>query len=101
MTFEKSCTIEPSDILALVYECGTCGASTRIPIDKIARNSLSDHITKHCRQCGAASGISLGTLEYETIVNFSEVAKNLAETSKGRNLKIKMELKCSDLDAKS
>ncbi len=98
MTFERRCTIEPTDFVALIYECGTCGASTRIPMDKIAPSSFAGLITRPCSQCGSPTGIGQGTLEYDTVAGFSESARNLAETAKGRNLKIKMELKCANLD---
>lgn len=36
MTFEKKCLIEVSDIAAVHYECGKCGAATVVPVQRIS-----------------------------------------------------------------
>lgn len=82
------------------YECGTCGAATRVPVERIALGAVAGMLIKPCGQCGSATGIGQGTLEHDILGHFSETIRTFAETSKGRNLKIKMELKCSDIEAK-
>lgn len=96
MTFEKRCTIEPSDVLALVYECGKCGAATRIPAS--LAEAVSGLLTRNCVQCGAETGIKNGTTEHDDLVAFCSTIGRSAKAAQGRTLKIKMELKCSELE---
>ena len=87
MTFERRCTIEPSDFLALLFECATCGAATRIPLSNLAAASYAGLLTRNCLQCGAPTEVKQGTLEYESLIGFSDGLRKIAETASGRNLK--------------
>ena len=100
MTIEKRCTVEPPDFLALVFECGKCGAAIRLPVARIADGRFENVIARDCNQCGEPTGVGTGTMEYVHLVNFSLALRQLADTVKGRNLKVKLELKCADLEAK-
>ena len=101
MTFEKRCTVEPSDVLAICFECGACGTSTRIPIATIASAKAPNLLTTACIQCGEATGIAQGTLEKELLSSFLMAIGSLAKSAQGRNIRIKMELRCADLEVKS
>lgn len=100
MTIERRCTIEPADFLALIFECGECGAASRVPVTRIAEGKFESLSTRNCFQCGADTGIRSGTMEYVHISNFALALRQLAEATKGRNAKIKLELKCEDFEAK-
>jgi hypothetical protein len=94
MTFEKRCTVEPDDIFAVNFECRKCGASVRVPLAKVNGDQVHRLALTDCRSCQQPTGFSEGTDEifaFETFVNA------LARLSlNGRNLRLKMEVKCED-----
>jgi hypothetical protein len=94
MTFEKRCTVEPDDIFAVSFECAKCGASVRVPLEKMTEDQLHRLALSPCRSCQQPTGFSDGTPE---IFAFESFVSTLARLSmKGRNLRLKMEVKCAD-----
>jgi hypothetical protein len=99
MTFENRCSVEPLDILAVSFECSKCGAASRIPLNKLDALSTSSFL-EGCRFCLAPSGYGMGTAEHRNLTQFGLARKALADASGGRNLRVKMEIRCSDIEGK-
>jgi hypothetical protein len=99
MTFEKRCTVEASDILAISFECGGCGSAFRVPAEKLATSHMPT-LVSDCVHCHAPSGFKNGTAEYDHLAAFVAGVANLAKTMAGRNLHVKLELRCADVERK-
>jgi len=94
MTFEKRCTVEPDDILAVSFECAKCGACVRVPFAKITADQVHRLALADCRSCQEPTGFSDGTTEVFAVVTFVGALARLS--MKGRNLRLKMEVNCAD-----
>jgi hypothetical protein len=99
VTFEKRCTIEPDDLVALQFECRNCKSFIRIPIAKVNQESLAKLAVESCRQCGTSYGIAYDTQELTDFVAFVAALGKMAPAMKGRNLIVKMEINCPDRDS--
>jgi hypothetical protein len=97
MTFEKRCTVEPDDIFAVNLECIKCGSSVRVPLAKMNAEQVHRLALSPCRNCQQPSGFSSeGTSEAYAVESFIGALAGLSATMKGRNLRLKMEVKCAD-----
>jgi hypothetical protein len=96
MTFEKRCTVEPDDIIAVNFECGKCGASVRVPLAKMNAEQVHRLALLPCRNCQQETGFSEGTNEAFALEHFVSTLAGLSTTMKGRNLRLKMDMKCAD-----
>jgi len=96
MTFEKRCTVEPDDIIAVNLECAKCGASVRIPLARMNAEQVHRLALSSCRNCQQPSGFSDGTTEIFAFESFVGTLAGLSATMKGRNLRLKMEVQCAD-----
>ncbi len=94
MTFEKKCLIEPSDIVAVQYECGHCHAAIVVPIGQLSPDQIGSVALRTCSYCQTASGFSPGTQETNTFLNFNIALAQIAAVLKARNLKLKLDIKC-------
>lgn len=99
MTFERRCTVEMSDVPAVVFECSGCGSSTRIPVSMI-ESARIELLATECPYCRAPSGFGINTQEFRNLRMFCLSLKDFAGSTEGRNLRVNLELRCSDLEAK-
>jgi hypothetical protein len=95
MTFEKKCSIETSDILAVQYECDTCRAVVSVPIEKLVPNTAASFVAD-CSFCGANSGFQKGANETRAFLDFNEMLRQITGIMKSRNIKLKLDIKCAD-----
>jgi hypothetical protein len=96
MTFEKRCTVEPNDVLAAHFECAKCGTSFRVPIDKLGAFDVHRIALSSCRGCHEPTGFADGTSELIAFEAFIGALAALRPMVKGRNLRLKMEVKCAE-----
>jgi homoaconitase/3-isopropylmalate dehydratase large subunit len=96
MTFEKKCLVESADILAVHYECGECHATIVVPIHKGSPQQVMMLAMSKCAYCQTAFGFGVGTSDMERLCAFSEQLQRLNEIMKGKNLKLKLEIKCPE-----
>ena len=96
MTFENRCLIEPSDFISVLYECGKCHAAIVVPIDKIDENLASTYAVRDCHYCGAQTGYTKGTPEMTAFLDFNTALKRFVDLSKGRDLKMRLNIKCTE-----
>ncbi|HEU0046554.1 MAG TPA: hypothetical protein VFQ43_02965 [Nitrososphaera sp.] len=96
MTFEKKCLIDPSDIVAVRYECDNCHAATSLPIAKIGSNAWAAEVTSKCAHCHTPTKLQDGTTEFNIFMQFNTFLKEIATAMQGRNLKLRLEIKCPD-----
>lgn len=96
MTSGKTQTIEPSDILAVHFECGNCKAATVVPIAKLDPNLALALAMGRCRYCHTEFGLNPGSSEIHTLLEFTAVIANIAHSMKGRNLHLKLEVGCQE-----
>ncbi len=99
MTFERRCTVEMSDVLAVVFECSGCGSSTRIPVSMIEAARVETLATE-CPYCRTLSGFGASTQEFRNLRMFCLSLKDFAGSTEGRNLRVNLELRCADLETK-
>jgi hypothetical protein len=100
MTIEKKFTIEPSDILAISFECGNCGTAFKIPISKLDETIVARQVRISCMSCNQPTGYEDRTREFGQLLSFASALKELAANVEGRNLKLRIELRYADLEAK-
>ena len=96
MTFEKRCLIELSDFISVQYECGKCHAALVVPIDKIDMNLASTYAVRDCHYCNTPTGYTNGTPEVSAFLEFNAALKRFVDLSNGRNLKMRLGIKCSE-----
>jgi len=97
MTFEEKSFFEPSDILAVQFECVNCHASVVIPIGKgAAASHATDSAGGSCRFCRTAWDLPPNSMEHKAIMDFVSSLERIAGVMKGRNLKLKVEVKIDD-----
>ena len=94
MTLERKCFVAPEDILSIRLTCGQCGSALAIPIATLEHRDISAIMLKACPYCGAASGFSPQTREWEDIVQFNILLSRLVGTTNGRNLRYSFEIEC-------
>jgi hypothetical protein len=68
MTFDEKCFIEPSDIIAVHYECGHCHAAIVIPTEKLNPDQIGAIAVRPCPYCQAPSGFQPGTAETNSAI---------------------------------
>jgi hypothetical protein len=96
MTFEKKCFIELSDIIAVQYECGNCRAAISVPIEKISAEYAATLTRQTCPYCQKDSGFASGTDETRCFLDFNAALKNVVGAMRGRNLKMRLDVKCEN-----
>jgi hypothetical protein len=96
MTFEKKCLIEPSDILAVQLECGKCRSAISVPVEKIDPDQIASMALAGCRFCQTPSGFQPSTQEMNALLGFITSLKQIAGHLAGRNLKVRLDIKCVD-----
>jgi hypothetical protein len=98
MTFERKCLTEPSDIIAIHYECRNCHASSVIPIGQIQVDSqqLIFMAMGACKYCQTSWGFTINTREMAAFVDFNILVKQIAEIMAGRNLRLRLEIACPE-----
>lgn len=96
MTFEKKCLIELDDIQAIQYACSHCGAATSVPIDRLSAEQAQYTAANKCACCGKDSGFQHGTPETTAFVSFISALKQIVGPIKGRNLKLRLDIKCQE-----
>jgi hypothetical protein len=96
MTFEKRCLIEPSDFISVQYECEKCHAAILVPIEKLDPEQVASFVLAGCRFCQTPSGFQPGTQETKVFLDFSVSLKRLIELVNGRNLRMRLSIKCAD-----
>jgi hypothetical protein len=96
MTFEKKCTIDPQDIIAIDLECRNCGASSFIPMERLNPSDVAKFAERDCTFCRTPNGFSPDTAELETLRIFLEMTVAMGKTMRGRNLKLKLGIRFSE-----
>ena len=96
MTFEKKCFIETSDILAVRYECSKCHVAFTVPIAQLDPNEAASFANTKCAYCQEPSGFAPNTQEIRTLLGFITALKNISGTMVGRNLKLRLDIKCGE-----
>jgi DNA-directed RNA polymerase subunit RPC12/RpoP len=96
MTFEKKCLIEPSDFISVQYECANCHAAILVPIDKLNPEQAASLALAGCRYCQTPSGFQPSTSEMKAFLDFNICLKQFIELSQGRNLKMRLGIKCPE-----
>jgi len=96
MTFEKRCLIETEDIIGIQYECGKCHAAYLVPIERINPDKFAAIAMNACLHCGEKTGLLLGTNDMKTFLEFNEALAKIADVMKGRNLKLRLNIKCAE-----
>jgi len=96
MTFEKRCLIETDDIIGVQYECGKCHAAFLVPIGRLNPDQFAAIAMRPCLYCQENTGLQLGTNDMKTFIEFNEALAKIADVMKGRNLKLRLNIKCSE-----
>jgi len=96
MTFEKRCLIEPSDVISVQYECDHCHAAVVVPIEKLDPDQAASFALSGCTFCKTPSGYQPGTVESRVFLNFNAALKEFAHLSNGRNLRMRLGIKCPE-----
>lgn len=96
MTFDKKCLIDPSDVVALHFECSNCHASVVVPIQAGLSSYAANTVDGGCELCHTNWGITSQSAEHKTIAAFAQALEKLASVMEGRHLKLRMEIKCLD-----
>lgn len=96
MTFEHKCMIETADIVGIHYECGHCHAATVIPIEKINPDQVATLATIPCSFCNTATGLNQNSQEMRSFLTFNVALQTIASHMAGRNLKMRLEIKCPE-----
>jgi DNA-directed RNA polymerase subunit RPC12/RpoP len=98
MKFEHRCLVELSDILAIQYECARCHAATIVPVENIPtpQQLLMKYVEKTCPYCQTEWGMDRNTSEFEKFTQFNSLLREIAEKMKGRNLTLRLEIKCPE-----
>lgn len=93
MTFENKYLVEPSDISVVHFECAKCGAAISVPIGRGVTEQAAKMAGASCQFCREPWGFQPGSSEYKTLCNFAEALETLASNLKGRNLRLRLEIK--------
>jgi hypothetical protein len=96
MTFEKQCVIEPSDFISVRYECAKCHAAIVVPIEKLDSEHAASFAMTGCTFCGTPSGFQRGCQEMKALLEFVASLKQISGAVGGRNLRIKLGIKCPE-----
>jgi hypothetical protein len=96
MTFEKKCLIEPSDIVAVQYECDNCHAATVVPIEKMNADQFASLAMRACPYCQTPSGFQVGTQAMNAFLEFNKSLMQIANAMAGHKLKIRLDVKCPE-----
>jgi hypothetical protein len=96
MTFEKKCLIETGDILSVQYECGNCHAAIVIPVERLDPERSASIAMSACAHCGTPSGFGMSTQEIKAFLAFNSSLRGIAEAMKGRNLRLRLSIKCAE-----
>jgi hypothetical protein len=96
MTFEKKCLIEPSDILAIQYECDNCHAAIVVPIEKMDSDRSAAIAMATCPYCHTPSGFQAGTNDMKVFLEFNSALQQIGKVMIGHNLRIRLDIKCAD-----
>lgn len=96
MIFEKRCLIEPSDFISVQYECDKCGSAITVPIEKLDRNQFANIAMIACPHCSTPTGFTPNTGEMGAFLAFNSSLKNIKEAMEGRNLKLRLQIKCPE-----
>jgi hypothetical protein len=96
MNMERKCTIEPADILAIELECRNCGAASLIPIANVKPAEMARFAKLECRYCHTPNGFGENTAELDTLRTFLETTSAMVSVMRGRNLKLKLGIRCTD-----
>jgi hypothetical protein len=96
MIFEKRCLIEPSDFISVQYECDKCGSAIIVPIEQLDQNQFAGIARTPCQHCSTATGFANGTAEMKAFLVFNDSLKEIAIAMKGRNLKLRLRIKCPE-----
>jgi hypothetical protein len=97
MMFEKKCLVEPSDIVAVHFECRQCGAAIVVPI---AAGGLTEQANRlaasSCQFCHTPWEFTPNSNEHKLLRDFASALEQIAAQLKGRNLKLNLEIKCPE-----
>jgi hypothetical protein len=96
MIFENRCLIEPSDFISVQYECDKCGSAIIVPIDKLDQNQFAIIAKTPCQHCSTPTGFANGTDEMKAFLVFNDSLKQIVSATKGRNLKLRLRIKCPE-----
>jgi hypothetical protein len=94
MSFERACFFEIGDIISIHFRCEKCKSETVRKIDSLASQTWYATVTGRCGACGAPSGIEPGTDEGEAFLHFINNLGKMARAVNGRNLRLRLEVKC-------
>ena len=96
VTFEKKCIVEPSDIMAVHFECAHCHAATVVPITGGVTEQAGKIIASSCQFCGTAWGFLPHSNEHKVLHDFASAVEQIAAHLEGRNLKLGLEIRCPE-----
>ena len=94
MTVETKTLFEPSDIIAVQFECEDCHASNVILIGKGAATLfVQEKVMGSCPHCHTPFGIQPNSQEHKTLFMFVSSLEVIAANMNGRKLKLKVEIR--------
>jgi hypothetical protein len=94
MTFEKKCFVQPNDIIAVHFTCAQCGAATVVPIAGGVTEQARRVAASGCQFCHTPWGFHPGSNEHKLLCDFASAIEQIAPYLNGRNLILKLEIKC-------
>ena len=94
MTFENKCLLELTDIIAVHFECGSCHATTVIPMTAGISEHAKSLAMGSCKVCHAPWDIMIHGAEDKALREFTVALEGIANQMLGRNLKLKLEIEC-------
>lgn len=100
MTLERRWTVEPTDIAAVSFECGHCGAAFRVPVSKLDGGSVNSFARGNCGECGTPTGLNQGSSETQHLIMLCTALKSLSTAMVGRNLRVKLNIAYAESDGK-
>jgi len=86
MTVEHKQLIEPKDVIAIQFECGTCGTRISYPLGSDRR---PEQLTK-CKVCNA-NWVTTASQEHDALRQFIEGMARIIPAMEGRPFKLLME----------
>jgi predicted RNA-binding Zn-ribbon protein involved in translation (DUF1610 family) len=89
MTVERSCTVEPEDLISVVFECKECGSQTILKLRRIQQKPTS------CVNCGS-QWLAPGTSEHQLIGRLLDDLGALETALKNRQFSLKFQLRSSE-----
>ena len=96
MTFEKKCLVEPSDIIAVQFECAQCHGSTTVPIASGVSEHAKRLVMDVCKLCQTPWGLLPNSAEHRALCDFAYAIEGIAKQMEGRNVRLKLEIACPD-----